>query len=106
MAIEAVAGPPAEPPSPGRWTATSVIPANCTDTELAHGLGYSLTKFYRLKGQGAFAFLELKPPVAGTNTQYSGHLITKWLRGELEAGKARSFFMTARRESMRGRGRR
>lgn len=85
------------PPSEGviaRWTATSLVPARCTDTELARGLGYSLSSFYRLKAQGKFTFLELQPAIAST-TQYSGHLITKWLRGELRPPAAPRPFLSA-----------
>jgi hypothetical protein len=84
-----------------RWTAMSPIPATCTDAELYRGLGLSRSTFYRLKASGAFTFLELKPALVGAHTQYSGHLIAKWLRGDLEAGKPRTFFNTAARRASR-----
>jgi hypothetical protein len=94
MSAEPLTVPPPSDGVTARWTATSVVPARCTDTDLLRGLGYSQSTFYRLKAAGKFTFLELQPAIA-TTTQYSGHLITKWLRGELRPPAAPRPFLSA-----------
>lgn len=86
---------------PARWTATSEIPARCTDADLYRGLGYARATFYRMKARGAFQFLEIQPPILGAPTQYSGHLIAKWLRGDVRQGQPRQFFAAARKRAAR-----
>jgi hypothetical protein len=83
-----------------RWTTASVIPSTCTDSELYRGLGFSRSRFYVLKKRGAFDFLKAQPQIAGAATQYSGHRISKWLRGELVVpGQARQFFVASARRA-------
>ena len=94
MSAEPLTVPPTSAGVTERWTAASLVPARCTDTDLLCGLGYSHSTFYRLKAAGKFTFLELHPAITST-TQYSGHLITKWLRGELRQPAAPRPFLSA-----------
>lgn len=61
------------------------IPLTLCDRDLMTIIGRGATAFYKRKARGEFAFLELRPQLSDSNTIYSGHLVTKWLRGELVA---------------------
>lgn len=49
------------------------------DKELIAKLPIGRARFYVLKKEGRFRFLELEPQIPGTNTLYSRHLVDRWL---------------------------
>jgi len=83
--------------SAGRWPTGKPFPAVLYDTDLMSILDRGHTAFYRMKKAGAFKPFEIHPQLAG-NTQYSGRLVEKWTRGELEESR---FFQSARRNHHR-----
>ncbi len=79
----------------GRWPLSEPFPAVLRDLELRRVTGYGKSRFYMLKAQGVFRFLELRPSLAQGNTLYSGLLVTQWARGEL--GSSRYFQSASKR---------
>lgn len=77
-----------------RWPADKPFPAVMYDAELIAVLGRGPTTYHRLKAAGAFKAFELRPQLPGSNTQYSGRLIERWVRGEFDESR---FFASARR---------
>lgn len=93
-----------------RFTVGSEIPVVCTDRLLMDILGIGHTAYCRRKKAGEFTPLLLKSPdgtVRVGATEYSGLLITRWLRGDLPAAThVRAFFKSinrGRRRSERAR---
>lgn len=54
------------------------IPPVCRDSDLVALLGFSTSKFYGMKRDGRFEFLELSPSLPGV-TLYSGFLVWAWI---------------------------
>ncbi len=59
------------------------IPVTLRDRDLMPIVRMKHSKFYTRKAAGDFRFLEVTPQLPNSHTLYSGHLVTKWLRGEL-----------------------
>jgi hypothetical protein len=78
------------------WPLDRPVPAIVFDADLMAIIGLKHSQYCVKKAAGEFRFLEMRPQLSG-NTQYSGLLITRWLRAELpEAGQVRAFFGKAK----------
>ncbi len=80
----------------GRWPVDEPLPAVLHDRDLMRVLGIKHSRFYARKKTGEFEFLQLRPQPKDGGTLYSGHLVTRWTRGEL--GESR-YFQAPRRKA-------
>lgn len=101
-----------EEPAPaqvGRWPLEKPFPATLHDVDLMAVIDRGHTAFYRMKATGAFKFLELKPQLPVGGTLYSGRLVERWTRGELEQPRyfagARALRLSSAESPRRGPGR-
>lgn len=69
------------------WPVSAALPMTLRDRDLMRILGVKHALFYVRKKRGDFRFLELQPQLPGSNTVYSGRLLTRWLDGDLQASR-------------------